>query len=86
MRISVRKDDPGYQANAFDYCVFLDGKELEQCFTADEELGLAYCYQATSNGVPIVDRSGPEPKLKEITRRGKVEIRYRLEPKTGAKL
>ena len=44
MRISTKKDDPGYKEDAYLYKVTLDGKERLDCFTADEEAGMIFCY------------------------------------------
>lgn len=51
MRVSVKKDDPGYTKDAYKYKVFLDGVEIKHCFTADEERGKAF--------VEIIDYSVP---------------------------
>ncbi len=45
MRVSAKKNDPGYVKNPFDYKVFLNGIEIQDCFTADEEQGIAYIYK-----------------------------------------
>ena len=44
MRVSVKKQDPGYVPDPQNYEVFLDGEKLLNCHTADEEKGIAYCY------------------------------------------
>ncbi|MBW1672108.1 MAG: hypothetical protein JRJ45_00430 [Deltaproteobacteria bacterium] len=72
MRISIRLDDPGYSARAFLYRVLLDGEELFNCFTADEEQGVVFCYEEDDAGRGIVDLESFE--LKETERHGKVEI------------
>lgn len=70
MRLSVRNSDPGYSADAFRACVFLDGAELRHCFTADEEAHEAHCYVTDANGQLIVDGD----RLREEVKRGRVEI------------
>jgi len=40
MRISTIKNDPGYLADAHTYNVFMDGKKVHNCITADEEIGI----------------------------------------------
>lgn len=55
MRISVLKDDPGYRPDAYRFKVFLDGRFLEDCHTADEELGKAAVYAYDSNGELLRD-------------------------------
>lgn len=44
MRASVFINDPGYIHDAPYYEVYLDGKLLKNCFTADEETGEAFVY------------------------------------------
>lgn len=72
MRISVRNSDPGYFEGSYRCTVFLDGVKLDDCVTADEEEGLAICYDlsATRPGDPV-------PVL--VERRGKVRIETRDE-------
>lgn len=55
MRVSTLKDDPGYRRDACRFKVFLDGCFLEDCHTADEELGKAAVYAYDSNGDLIRD-------------------------------
>ena len=73
MRVSVRESDKGYTAKAFDCEVYLDGKKIQNCFTADEELGVAYCYKTDEQGEVVID---PETgnSLVEIERHGDVKI------------
>jgi len=63
MRKSVLTDDPSYDAEAWRYRVFLDGVEIFNCHTADEEQGIVYCYEHTENtekcrNVKTVERRG----------------------------
>jgi hypothetical protein len=61
MRLSVDKDDPGYSPDAFKAKVTLDGVELRNCVTADEEQGVAICYidkPFRGDTVPRETRSG----------------------------
>ena len=44
MRLSVIKNDPGYQPDAYNYEVFLDGERIQHCFTADTDQGLVWVY------------------------------------------
>jgi hypothetical protein len=67
MRLSVHKDDPGCSLHAYGAKAFVDGKEIENCFTADEELGKAWAY----------DLDAFEPGMEDIPVKeytGKVEI------------
>ena len=50
---------------------FEDGKEVKYCFTADEELGKAYCYAIDEEGQLIADGNNT---IKEIELSGKVVI------------
>jgi len=55
VRISIREDDPGYNLEkSVRATVFLDGVRLDQCFTADEELGIAACFKTDANGNLII--------------------------------
>lgn len=74
MRISVRKDDPAFRWDAFEYDVFVDGEELRACFTADEELGQAWYFKHDVGGGLICDGRG---KPIEAEKYGKIEIRRR---------
>jgi len=44
MRVSVKKNDPGYSNYSHRFKVFLNGEELKYCFTADEELGMVWVH------------------------------------------
>lgn len=70
MRLSVRQDDIGYIPNAFGSKAILDGVEIPDCFTADEELGIAYCYERNAHGEHIIC----DGYVKEIARKGVVKI------------
>lgn len=72
MRVSVRKDDPGYRSDAVLFEVTLDGQKLRGCFTADEELGKAWRYAEDENGVTIIDRN-PD-RLREECIEGVVRV------------
>ena len=72
MRKSVRKNDPGYDLEAPKCKVFIDGKELYHCFTADEEEGKAWVYETDKFGHIIIDNYGEEPREKCL--RGVVRI------------
>ena len=72
MRISVKKEDLGYRPDAFSVRVKLDGEEIKDCFTADEELGEAHCVARNDKGELYVGKSGNE--LAKVVKRGKVKI------------
>ena len=71
MRVSCREKDLGYLPNTTKVKVFVDGKEVKYCFTADEELGKAYCYAIDEDGQLIADGNNT---IKEIELSGKVVI------------
>lgn len=73
MRISIRKNDPGYHPELLPCHVYLDGQELFLCFTADEEEGKVYCFEKDDHGKYLMDPDNPQ-KLKEITLSGNVKI------------
>ena len=63
MRKSVIQGDPGYDPDAWRYRVFLDGVEIFNCHTADDDKGIVYCYQhcdisESCSGVKTVKRLG----------------------------
>lgn len=64
MRLSADKNDPGYGPGYINAKVFLDGVELKDCVTADEEKGECLCF---------LPEAGGTMSTTEI-RRGKVEI------------
>lgn len=76
MRVSVRKDDPGYRKDTYGTKVFVNEREVHYCycFTADEETGEAFCH-VTDNG-RFVHENG---KLKVIVFKGRVKIILPLE-------
>ena len=59
-RLSIHKSDPGYSPQAYQAKVYVDGKELQHCFTADEELGVAFCYKKDEYGEFILTASREE--------------------------
>lgn len=73
MRVSVKKEDPGYREDIEVYGtkVFLDGKEIHHCFTADEETGEAFCY-VTKNGRDVLAEDGES--ILTVILKGKIEI------------
>lgn len=75
MRISIRKDDPGYKENANKYRITFNGQERTDVFTADEEKGLIHCYdEKVKNGkkLRMVDPKTHQPKERIFN--GKVVI------------
>ena len=78
MRISCRKEDSGYVYDTTSTLVYVDGILANECFTADEELGIAYCYKIDKKGTPKVHAS--LNYIEEIEIKGKVVIKGQ-EPK-----
>ena len=74
MRLSVRENDLGYHLGSWWARIFVDGIEVKWCFTADEELGEAWCYATNENGVPFLNAD--MEKLQEECLHGKVEIEF----------
>ena len=73
MRISTNMDDAGYDPLSYKYRAYLDGKELDLCFIADEEKGEAHCYVKGEDGRII--RASCMDKAKTVILYGKVEIK-----------
>lgn len=73
MRVSCNEDDPGYRP--IDVTkhlrVYVDGRQVRRCFTADEEKGVAYCFAEDSEGNLYLD---PEGEIKTVEFRGVVRI------------
>jgi len=75
MRLSCRKDDPGYDEEAIikEYEFTCDGKVVEYVITIDEEKGFIFCYALDDNGKPKRTEDGNN--LQTMVLRGKVKIR-----------
>lgn len=74
--MSVKKYDPGYHKRAARFYVpFLDGREVEHCFTADEDQGYVLRHKTDENGQIIVDYAKEETVKEQLF--GLVEIRPR---------
>ncbi len=74
MRLSVRKTDPGYSREAVHYQLYLDGTKVENCHTADEEMGYAVGYLHDAQGRLEVLHPGMDI-IREYIVQGKVEVR-----------
>ena len=67
MRISVRKGDRGYHPEASKCRVYLNGKRIrEGIFTADEDIGVVYCYKTNSKGGYIISPRSHEVETMAI--------------------
>ncbi len=72
MRVSVNMDDPGFFSGAYAYAVYLDGKFVRDCLTADEERGLVdflYRYNGkllVNNGNLVPCRMYGKVKIKRV--------------------
>lgn len=50
MRISVDPKSPHFSSRAFEANVYLDGRQLYHCVTADDEAGIVECYRLDDQG------------------------------------
>ena len=55
MRISADPKSPWFSSRAFEANVYLDGKPLHHCITADEEAGAVECYKLDDDGRLVHD-------------------------------
>ena len=60
MRVSVRKNDPGFNKKAFGSKAYLNGEFVSDCFTADEETGEVFFFLRNEKGELYVDETGEE--------------------------
>lgn len=58
MRVSTQKDDPGFREDTYRFEVFLNGKRLDNCITADEEQMYVWVYKKGEDGKLSVDDYG----------------------------
>jgi hypothetical protein len=74
MRLSCRRDDPGFDEEAIvkDYTFRLNGKVIEFVVTIDTDEGFVTFYEQDENGEPKRNEAGTD--LVEKTVYGKVEI------------
>lgn len=73
MRVSVRREDPGYREDYRNVRILLDGKDVTgMCHTADEEEGRVYGYAMDLFGNKFVDPITDLPA--EHVLYGRVEI------------
>ena len=79
-RISIDRNDPGFRADAFDpvWIVTLDGVELNDCVTADEDDGKVTVYARGPSGEYIKDDTGEA--IATTVLKGKVVISRRAKP------
>lgn len=70
MRASAKPTDPGYTPDAMHYRVYVDGKRLKHCHTADEEAGEAIVFLSDPKSVRQSYISGqiPEQKLTGVVK------------------
>lgn len=72
MRMSVKKNDSGYHKRAHSFKVLLDGKYLQDCFTADEDKGYVLINKRDKNGQLLLNKDKTELITEKIF--GKIEI------------
>lgn len=80
MRISANKDDPGYAQyrasldSGKAVVIFLDGAQVKDCQTADDQLGVVSYFVRDENGYLQVSPLGDSALIE--TRQGKVSITF----------
>ena len=72
MRISADKNDPDYSPQRA--VVYLDGKKVDRCFSADTDTGEVVCAVVDDKGRFIVLLVDGEPTVATETLRGSVEV------------
>jgi len=72
VRLSVRKNDPGYHSRAWGVVVYLNGQKISNCVTADEEKGEVFLLKKDSDGAYMKNRAGDDVKIERKT--GEVRI------------
>ncbi len=58
--------------------IYLDGVEIKNCITADDEKGEALAYKQRPDGTFVIDASGENVEVEVL--RGKVEIKITDRP------
>jgi len=79
MRLSVRKNDPGYNPRlARKAHVFLNGESMDtsKVFCVDEELGEVHVHETDENGKLIIIGEPMHQELKTKILKGKVKITF----------
>jgi len=77
MRLSVKREDPGYHVKAHRYRAFLNGVRVDRCFTADEEMGTLWRYKTDQNGKILLREDYTEVLTEQLF--GQVELRLHKE-------
>jgi hypothetical protein len=72
MRLSAKKGDPGYTRSTYGATVLLDGKEIKDVLTADEEAGYVVVYLRNSEGHFMLNDTRTEIVSKSL--HGSVQI------------
>ena len=77
MRLSVRKQDPGFNPHlSMRAQVLLDGTDVtDRCFTADEDAGKVWLFVKDENGKFVLNQDRTEVVEQELN--GRVEIRIK---------
>ena len=67
MRLSIRKDDPGYDKKAMGCIIFVNGVDVtSRCYTADEEKGMAWCFKHNELGHSFLDPNNSNNPAEEV--------------------
>lgn len=72
MRVTCDRRDPAYAPEHRRAIVFLDGKRVERCITADDKEGMVIVHPVDDAGRLLVDREKQELVRQEL--RGRVRI------------
>jgi len=75
MRISTEPGDIGYTQTSYKWDVSLDGKQIRDCVTADEEQGLVVVLVRDEDGQLAIE----DDKIKTRVKRGMVHLTERKE-------
>jgi hypothetical protein len=85
MRVSVRKDDPGYDLDCIGCKVWLDGVEIHEVVTADTEKCFARVLVKDDDGEYVIIDTPEGRQVKEAIITGPIEITNlpdKLQPKS----
>ena len=72
MRKSVRQSDIGYDPQAQKYIIYFNGEKINNCFTADEEIGEVHVYKKYQDGEFVLNHDNTI--IEEETLYGDVKI------------
>lgn len=72
MHVSVDSRSPHYDPGCCWCEVYIDGVQEHDCYEADTDEGIAWCYESDENGQAVLD---PETReCRRVVKRGNVEL------------